>query len=272
MPFPTSQREVYTANPLHEVICQLRFPTILKVSTETPAQFQDEVRSKYTQYKRSGTPGGLPFEIPPEIAQAFGQIPLLASAGVLEHHFSTEDEFQSISIAQEFIAVTERQYSRWEQFRADIVFAEKVFTQTYSPASYTRVGLRYVDVLIRSKFGKLDTPWSEFLNPAFIGMLGDKYVAGDVQEMLVESVLTIPDLDEARVAVKHGLIRSPDENEQAYLIDADFHTTRRNDTNGVFEDLDKFNRWSGDLFRWATTDQLRDSLGREPIIHPCRKP
>ena len=271
MPFPPSQREIYKINPLNEVICQLRFPPILIVSTETPAQFQDAVRSKYSEYDRSGNPGGLPFEIPPEIAQAFEAMPLLAPTGSVEHHFSTEDGYRSISLAQDFVAVAERRYDRWEHFRADLAFVEKVFSKTYSPAPYNRVGLRYVDVLIRSRFGMSETPWLEFLNPAFIGMLGDKEVAEHIQEMVVNAVLTIPDVDQGFVAVKHGLIRTQDENEQAYLIDADFHTTRRSDAKAAFEALDKFNRWGGDLFRWATTEQLRDSLGRGPLENSCRE-
>ena len=36
-PFPDTPRVVYNKNPLFEVLCQLRFPHILRIETEIPA-------------------------------------------------------------------------------------------------------------------------------------------------------------------------------------------------------------------------------------------
>ena len=47
MPFPKVKRFVYKTNLLDEVICQVRFPPILKIDTETPAAFQEVLRSSY---------------------------------------------------------------------------------------------------------------------------------------------------------------------------------------------------------------------------------
>ena len=270
MPFPPSPREIYEVNPLNEVICQLRYPPILKISSESPSQFQDAVRIKYSKYSINSSPkalglGNLGLQMPAEIVEALKSVPLFAMGGAAEHHFSIDDESRWISLAQEFLALTERQYNRWEDFRAELVSAEKVFNQVYEPSHYNRIGLRYVDVLMRSRFELPDTPWSEFLNPSFIGVLGDEHVADDVREIQVECTLHIPDVEGGQVHIRHGLRRTEEENEQVYLIDADFHTGRRSDTNGAFEVLDKFNKWSGQLFRWATTDRLRDSLGSKPI-------
>lgn len=45
MLFPPTQRVIYHKNPLVEVVCQLRFPTILKIDAEIPVAFQEAVRS-----------------------------------------------------------------------------------------------------------------------------------------------------------------------------------------------------------------------------------
>ena len=37
---PEAEWVIYETNPLHEVICQVRFPRILKLETETPIEFQ----------------------------------------------------------------------------------------------------------------------------------------------------------------------------------------------------------------------------------------
>jgi len=52
MPFPDSKRAFYGKNPLEEVVCQLRFPPILRIEVETPAVFQDKVRQVFPLYKR----------------------------------------------------------------------------------------------------------------------------------------------------------------------------------------------------------------------------
>ena len=39
--FPNSPRVIYERTPLRQVICQLRFRMILRVTAETPAVFQE---------------------------------------------------------------------------------------------------------------------------------------------------------------------------------------------------------------------------------------
>ena len=46
------ERCIYRSNPLIEVICQLRFPTILSISAREPADFQEGIRQHFPQYKR----------------------------------------------------------------------------------------------------------------------------------------------------------------------------------------------------------------------------
>ncbi len=56
MPFPESERVVYGENPLVEVICQLKFPPILDISTAEPAAFQNKVRKLYPLYEKDTEP------------------------------------------------------------------------------------------------------------------------------------------------------------------------------------------------------------------------
>ena len=50
MLFPPTQRVIYHENPLVEVVCQFRFPTILKIDAEIPVAFQEAVRSTFPDY------------------------------------------------------------------------------------------------------------------------------------------------------------------------------------------------------------------------------
>ena len=265
MPFPPSNREVYNLNPLEEVICQVRYPAILKVSAEPPFKFQDAIRDAYPLYEEKTLSTGLSSALQEGISELLAALPIPMPPGLREHHFSTEDKVRSISLTRDFIAVIDGAYTRWEEFRNAIKLAEETVREIYSPAFYQRVGLRYANLLVRGKFGMLDVPWSRLLNPWFIGMLGDKALDGDIRELTTESLLTIPDVEDGYVRIKHGLATAHTSNEQIYLIDADFHTNRRSDSNAAFHDVDAFNRWAGYLFRWATTPELRDALGKNPI-------
>ena len=51
MPFPEKQRVIYKKNPLNKVICQFRFPPILRIDSEIPSSFQDSIRSDFPLYQ-----------------------------------------------------------------------------------------------------------------------------------------------------------------------------------------------------------------------------
>lgn len=264
MPFPSSDREVYDLNPLNEVICQIRYPAILKVSAETPFGFQDAIRDIYPLYEERVASTGLPTPLQEGISELLAALPFPAPPALREHHFLSEDKVRSIVLTQDFVAVIDRAYTRWESFRRAIKLAEETVRHIYGPAFYQRVGLRYMDLLVRDEFKKTGVPWSRLLNPSFIGMLGDETLHGDIQELTTEALLDIPDMENGYVRIKHGLATAQQSSEQVYLIDSDFYTTRRSDNNAALHDLDTFNRWGGYLFRWATTNELRDALGRKP--------
>ena len=46
-----NRRYAYGKSQLIEVICQLRFPTILSIDTREPADFQETVRAAFPRYQ-----------------------------------------------------------------------------------------------------------------------------------------------------------------------------------------------------------------------------
>jgi hypothetical protein len=76
--FPAAERVIYDVNPLEEVICQLRFPPILKIDEATLADFQECVRNSYPFYTVSNPllPGMVaPINIPGLIGREFSMLP-----------------------------------------------------------------------------------------------------------------------------------------------------------------------------------------------------
>jgi len=264
MPFPETPRVVYQNNPLEEVVCQLRFPAILQISSVDPAGFQNRIRERYPLYTRQEEVG-FPKEIPKEIAEMLTHLPFLKPGEDIVHKFLTEDSARLISLTRGFLAITERKYTRWERFSDEVTRAMEALEQEYQPAFYSRIGLRYVDVISRTRLGLEGEPWGSLVNPAVAGILGENELSATVRETKSEVLLELnEDTVKGFAKLRHGLVNIPDGGD-AYLFDVDFFTAERSRSTDVAGILNRFNGLAGDLFRWAITPKLAEALGPMPI-------
>lgn len=256
MPIPTSQRIIFRKNPLHDVICQLRFPTILAISSETPSSFQEQIRRTYPIYERVDESEAL--------SPMLRQIPFQFPGVSIIHKFSTEDSRRSISINQDFIALTEKDYSRWEAFETELSAAESVLRAVYQPAFYSRVGLRYQNVIDRGQIGLDDRNWNSLISPYFSGPMSSSDVQNEVQEFGSEALIRLDRVEGGHVLVRCGLARTQRDPKPRYLIDADFFVEGRYTHERTFGVLDIFHQIAGDLFRWAIAPDLQEALDPAP--------
>jgi uncharacterized protein (TIGR04255 family) len=266
MTFPESARVVYQKNPLVEVICQLRFPTILEISAADPAGFQEKIRPRYPLYSRQEE-AGVPKEIagiPKEVAGILAQLAALRPVEDAPHRFLTEDSSRFISLTREFLAVAAKNYTRWEEFRREIQTAKAALEEEYQPAFYSRIGLRYVDIIDKVEVGLSNESWDSLVNSSIAGILGAQELYHGVREIRSEALIELDDdiVPGGFAKIRHGLLERPDGG-QAYRIDADFFTQERSASDDVFRILDRFNRLAGNLFRWAITRKLQEAL--EPV-------
>lgn len=267
MPFPESNRVIFKSNPLTEVICQLRFPTILEIGTNSPAEFQNKVRSSYPYYNTDKGSQALPpfpslAALPKEVHDILERLQAPLPGQHPTHNFLTEQRSRFISLNPEFLALTEKEYVRWESFRKELEVAKDAFEEIYKPAFYSRIGLRYQDVIDR-QWLDLDKPWDSLVNPALIGLLGVTELRGEVTDISSESMVSVSVVPGGLVRLRHGLRKLSSDGDQAYVIDADFFTRDREATYDVYKTLDEFRRTAGNLFRWAITPQLHAAL--EPV-------
>jgi uncharacterized protein (TIGR04255 family) len=256
MSFPQSSRVVFDHNPIVEVICQLRFPTILAIAAEIPAGFQELVRHKYPLYEKNDLSSALPKEIAP----LFGQLGLPSPAAGIGHKFLTADSARTIGLTPDFVAVSQSNYKRWEEFFDEIVLAEHAVEQKYHPAFYTRVGLRYRNVIDRNSIGLENAKWADLLQPYFTGMLARDEVSGNIESAQSDIIIALSELEGARVRIRHGLVTNQDAGTDGYMIDADFSLDGSCDHDRAFQALRTFNGLAGHLFRWAITPVLHRAL------------
>jgi uncharacterized protein (TIGR04255 family) len=211
MEFPQQPRAVYKRNPLVEVVCQLRFPRILLLDRQVPAEFQmalgkefpgvasrEEVRLSFSE--------GAPNPTPMSRRQVYD--------------FSTSDSKYTVSLCSDFLAVQTKQYERWEGFQDVLKSALEALKINYDPAHFNRIGLRYINVLDKSDLGLEDYSWSSLLRGTALGLLSEPDVPlNDLKEQSSTSVIQ---LDKGRVALRTGLnFRNPD-GAPCFVVDSDF--------------------------------------------------
>ena len=259
MPFPESERVVFRRNTLAEVICQLRFPPILEIAAKDPAAFQEQIRAEYPLYQRNQGP-----ELPEQFQKIFPNVPGVLEGAAVTHKFTSEDEQTTISLARDFVAVSQTTYAQWERFRAEIERALTAMREVYQPAFYTRIGLRYVNVVNREELGlDADEPWPNLLSPVVTGPFGDETLADYISAASGEASIRVKDVEGGAVTLRYGLGEHDDA--EGFIIDQDFYTTERSEENDILGVLNHFNRKIGNLFRWVIEGRLRNALDSEPM-------
>ncbi|MBX9951767.1 MAG: TIGR04255 family protein [Candidatus Obscuribacterales bacterium] len=259
MPFPEFERCIYQKNPLEAVICQLRFPTVLRVDSEQPAVFQDAVRMKsgraYPLYE-TRRDGNVPAEVEPLLPPEIGQ--LISTV----HDFSSADHKWTISLNRGFLALSTKDYWRWEEFEEELSEIMQILQRIYSPAFLTRLGLRYQNV-IRPLSGKEDPNiWKTYIQEYILGELaGPNIEAGDVLNVFTRTVIRLKNIPSSQVLLQHGL--ADFDGSRCYVIDGDFYTEQKTEVNDAIPLLRKFKEKSGRLFRWCITSELHQAM--EPV-------
>jgi uncharacterized protein (TIGR04255 family) len=255
MTFPETPRVIYAQNPLVEVVCQLKFPPILRIETELPATFQEAIRKEYplTQIAEAQR-----IPLPPALMKLVEQ----SAPGLVQgrtYQFLSEDRKWTLAIARDFLALSTSQYTRWEEFSHKLKTAIDAFVATYAPAFWTRVGLRYRDVIKKSSEALKGLEWPQILQQHILGELGSPELSNSIQHAAREVVISL-NATRGQVRILHGLIREPGDTDFSYSIDSDFSSEERTEINNAFELLDAYHHEAGRLFRWFTTPILHERL------------
>lgn len=259
MKFPESQRVRYSRNPLVEVICQLRFPKILRIETSAPVDFQESIRAEYPTLNTSHAVE-LPFLSNPQANPS----PVMIGQG-LAYEFVDKGGEWKLVLSSDFIALSTLRYKKWEDFSARLSNAISLLMKHYSPSHFTRIGLRYQDLIIRSELELVQHPWRSLLQPSIIGPFASENLA---EQDFIEALSVFAcrlDYDEAALRVRHGLARKEGSEELGYLIDADFYIENITEVSDAIHSLDRFNREAGNFFRWCITKELQQALKPEPV-------
>jgi uncharacterized protein (TIGR04255 family) len=263
MPFPHAERVIYRMNPLDSVICQLRFPPILTIETQIPDEFQECVRGDFPGFQVRQEPI---LQIGPDVSK---EIPTEFLRRVMpsqtkNYEFLSEKGDWKLNLTRNFIALTAKEYRRWEDFKKMLEAPLNALRQVYNPAYFSRIGLRYVDVIRRSILSLSGAQWCDLLDSHILGLLGRTDVQNDIQGLEAKYELRLSDAG-SMVRITIGLVQSPENDETCFMIDSDFYDTEKNNIEDTIAQLDYFHEQATNLIQSLMTPRLHAAMGPERI-------
>ena len=244
--FSHEARCIYDANPLAEVICQLRFPEILSIQANIPAVFQEAIRQVFPKYSVRKEP--LPNQPSP----------------TNNYQFVTADGMWRINLTSNFISLACSSYTCWEDFAGMLDKPLAAFIQIYKPAYFERVGLRYINFISRQKLNLENVPFKDLMEPCYLGILAEDDVAESAASRCsvdVETALR----GGCRVKIHAGPGKvnrnGKVDPEIKFVFDQDLFLSGNIPVNTSAGALQTLHAQSYGIFRGAITDMLHNAMG-----------
>lgn len=263
MLFSDHPRTEYPHAPAHEVICQLRFPSILSINTKEPADFQEAIRDAFPQYAiRQDTPA-------PQITGLGGPSPQLRTQPpVTNYNFVSADGLWKLNLTENFIALSTLRYSGWETFARTLDKPLAEFIALYRPAYFERAGLRYVNIFSRERLALRGCRWAELFAPAYLGPLaGEDVREEDVISTACDFQLKLDSSCQAKIHAGPGLVNvnqpnAPKDPEVKFILDIDLSmgAGQKLSCNLAAGALETLHAHAASLFEGAITDRMRSAL------------
>lgn len=260
--FSDENRCLYRRNPLAEVICQLRFPTILTIESKIPAEFQDAIRDEFPQFQRRQ-------ERPaPKLTGAPGKFSLEDQPALTNYQFASADGVWRVNLTSGFLSLTCSRYTCWEDFAKKLDKPLAAFIRIYKPAYYERVGLRYLNFISRRDLSLQGVPFSDLMTPCYLGLLANEEISeGSVSRSSVDSELALRGGCRLKLHAGPGLVKrngQPD-NEVKFVLDLDLYMPGQVPINHSAGALQTIHSQAFPIFRHAITDTLHDAMEPEPV-------
>ena len=137
--FPQREDVRLERAPLAEVICQVRFPPILRIASEQPVAFQEWVREQFPQ-----------LEVEQDMVVRMAPLEATLPSVKPEPHifrFKSPDGNTTVSLALNFYALSTTSYTHWKDFLELLQLVNEAAREVYNLPYAVRVGLRYINRL-----------------------------------------------------------------------------------------------------------------------------
>ena len=254
----------FERNQLAEVICQLRFPTILSIDAREPADFQEAIRAMFPRYAVRKE------QLPPKLVGAgTPNAKLEPSAPINNYQFISMDGKWKLNLTKDFIALSTVAYPGWAEFTRHFDRPLAEFIRIYQPAFFERIGLRYLNTFSRTALGLEGTPWRDLFDTSYLGPL----VHEDVPEQSFTKASTDTEatlgggcrvrIHSGTGMVKRNIPNAPQDNKIKFILDLDLSMPGQTEPRLAAAGLETLHRHASSIFAGAITDTMREALRPE---------
>lgn len=249
--FP-SIADVHLENaPLAEVVCQVRFPPILRIANEQPAEFQERIRAHFPQ---TAAEQSLLVKV------SLTSPPTALDAQPTIYRFSTPDGDMVASLGVDFYALSTEHYTHWKDFAELLDLVQRSAREVYRLPFSTRIGLRYVNRLTPKAVGlsgKADA--LNMVRPEMTALLSVGPLS-DSNEMLAQVVLA--DGGE-RLTIRVGFGIGKDDS--FVLLDFDRFAEGQLPLDDLNDRCQQYHDTIYNAFRWSIPETQWRRFGPQPV-------
>lgn len=225
---------MYQKTPLLDVTFQVAFPQNLQISSAPPVKFQGRVKHLFQNFS--------------------------LTQDKASYNFLSANQRWQLVLGRESLAVVARQYEGWEAFQTHIKLATEAIEIEYPPPYFSRIGLRFRNIVRRSSLGLMNKEWDQLLHNKWTGDLAWSGVAGDMKATHSEVVMGLNGGDDL-ACVRHGLIPiAQPTQEMGYLIDHDFFVNGQFAMAEIEGKLLDYHQAAQRFFKLWITDTLHQAM------------
>lgn len=247
--FPAVEEVPLAAPPLDEVVCQVRFPPILRIANEEPVEFQELIRGRFPELQKKHS-----FQL--QLTEPGNPNPSSAESKPIIYVFANSANNAQVSLSPGFYAVSTGDYSGWNNFLEDLGLVHEMVGRTYQPAYATRIGLRYINRITTTNTGA--TTSEELL-----GLVRAELTAtlrGKVWENASEMAGVVNfSAPPAQMNLRYGY--EVNESVPALLLDFDYFEEGQIDLEEVLERCAAYHEFIYRAFRWTVRDEALKQFG-----------
>ncbi len=253
---------LYRKSPIGDVICQLRFPEILKIGTTLPADFQEAIREEFPQFSTLK-------ELPtPKVTGIPGNMKLEHGEATVNYQFTSADGVWRINLTSKFISLACNRYTRWEAFAGKLDKPLAAFIRLYKPAYFDRIGLRYVNFISRQALDLTDVPFRDLLEACWVGPLADPEVnEAATTRCSVDLEMALRGGCRAKIHAGPGFVKrnGQQDPEVKFVFDQDLYMSGNVPVNLSAGALQTLHAQAFSLFRGAVSDTLHEAMEPESL-------
>lgn len=249
--FPSVPDVRLNLSPLVEVVCQVRFPLLLRIAGERPVEFQELLRDRFPEmsveqsvlFKLSPPEPPTPIDAPPTI-----------------YRLSTADGQTSVSLASDFFALTTHSYTHWRDFAELLDQVQQAAIDVYHLPYSSRIGLRYINRIAPERLGVSGRANTlGLIRPELTAPLRAEPLMAS-NEMLTQLVLS-DGLE--RLAIRVGF--GADDSGSFILLDYDRFVEGQLPLAGVMERCRQYHDEIYNAFRWSIPEDQLPHFGPRPV-------